>query len=199
VQESSAPRPKKALPLSKKIEARFTLLRWESLLRFCSARSAWPRRSSVIPPARINTTASTTPHSTLPVFHDQITFDTITRERVAARVSAQSPDVQYLDVKPAVQAKGLAITNIAEMAFSIEKVTRAPGEFAPSDSPPSRAPPSAIGANEAPGPAGEKSRTDELRADELREGGVDVASAFLRFSGQRSPPRSKGVNPCSQR
>jgi hypothetical protein len=40
---------------------------------------------------------------------------------VAARVSAQSPDVQYLDVKPAVQAKGLAITNIAEMAFSIEK------------------------------------------------------------------------------
>jgi hypothetical protein len=35
---------------------------------------------------------------------------------VAARVSAQSPDVQYLDVKPA-----LAITNIAEMAFSIEK------------------------------------------------------------------------------
>jgi hypothetical protein len=39
---------------------------------------------------------------------------------VAARVSAQSPDVQYLDVKPAVQAKGLAITNITEMAFSIE-------------------------------------------------------------------------------
>jgi hypothetical protein len=39
---------------------------------------------------------------------------------VAARVSAQSPDVQYLD--SAVQAKGLAITNIAEMAFSIDKV-----------------------------------------------------------------------------
>ena len=51
-----------------------------------------------------------------PLFHAQITFDTITRERVAARVSARSADVQYLDVKPA-----LAITNIAEMAFSIEK------------------------------------------------------------------------------
>jgi hypothetical protein len=36
---------------------------------------------------------------------------------VAAKVSAQSPDVQYLDVR----AKGLVITNIAEMAFSIEK------------------------------------------------------------------------------
>jgi hypothetical protein len=35
--------------------------------------------------------------------------------------SAVSDVVQYLDVKPAVQAKGLAITNIAEMAFSIEK------------------------------------------------------------------------------
>jgi hypothetical protein len=45
----------------------------------------------------------------------------ITWERVAARVLAQSADVQYLDVKPAVQAKVLAITNIAEMAFSIEK------------------------------------------------------------------------------
>ena len=52
----------------------------------------------------------------VPLFHAQITFDTITRERVAARVSARSPDVQYLDVKPKP-----AITNIAEMAFSIEK------------------------------------------------------------------------------
>ena len=96
-----------------------TLLRWDSLLQFCSPRSAWPRRSSVIPPARINTMASTTPHRTLPLFHAQITFDTITRERVAARVSAQSADVQYLD--SAVEAKGLAITIIAEMAFAIEK------------------------------------------------------------------------------
>jgi hypothetical protein len=39
---------------------------------------------------------------------------------VAARVSAQSPDVQYRDVKPAIQAKRLAITNIAEMVFAIE-------------------------------------------------------------------------------
>jgi len=59
--------------------------------------------------------ASTTPHRTLPLFHAQITFDTITRERVAAKVSAQSPDVHD------VQAKGLVITHIAEMAFAIEK------------------------------------------------------------------------------
>src|ERR1700730_13212266 len=89
-----------------KDKSRSCKLRWDSLLQFCSPRSAWPRRSSVIPPARI----------IFPLFHAQITFDTITRERVAARVSARSADVQYLDVKPA-----LAITNIAEMAFSIEK------------------------------------------------------------------------------
>ena len=76
-------------------------------------------QQGVIPPARINTTASTTPHSTLPLFHAQVTFDTITRERVAARISAQSADVQYLD--SAVEAKGLAVTIIAEMAFAIEK------------------------------------------------------------------------------
>jgi hypothetical protein len=40
-----------------------------------------------------------------PGFRAQITFDTITRERVAARVSAQSP----------------AITNTTEMAFATEK------------------------------------------------------------------------------
>jgi hypothetical protein len=66
--------------------------------------------------------ASTTPHRTLPLFHAQITFDTITRERVAARVSAQSADVQYLD--SAVEAKGLAITIIAEMAFAIDEELR---------------------------------------------------------------------------
>src|ERR1700724_264003 len=76
-----------------KDKTRSCKLRWDSLLQFCSPRSAWPRRSSVIPPARI----------TLPLFHAQITFDTITRERVAARVSAQSADVQYLD--SAVEAK----------------------------------------------------------------------------------------------
>ena len=99
-----------------KDKSRSCKLRWDSLQQFCPPRSAWPRRSRVIPPARINTMASTTPHRTLPLFHAQVTFDTITRERVAARISAQSADVQYLDVKPA-----LAITDIGEMAFAIEK------------------------------------------------------------------------------
>ena len=84
-------------------------------------------------------------------------------------------------------------------ALPSDCAARALGEFAPSDSPPSRTPLSAIGANKAPTPADVKGRTDELRAEDLGGGGVDVAPAFLRISGQRRPPRSKGVNPYSQK
>src|SRR5450830_591730 len=60
-------------------------------------------------------------------------------------------------------------------------------EVAPSGSSPSRASPPATGASEAPGPSGGTDPTDWLRADDLRDGGVGVALASLRFSGQDSP------------